>query len=64
MTDIDRRMTEAASAESRGQYREAAGLYQQLGKDMQAQHGRFDPRALDAYEKAARAVRKDSEASP
>lgn len=56
-------LSEAAAAEARGEYREAARLYQQLGKDMQARYGRFDPRALNAYEAAARAVRKGAETS-
>lgn len=54
----------AAEAEARGEYREAARLYQQLGKALQAKHGRYDPRAIDAFEKVAIAVRLGSEASP
>jgi hypothetical protein len=51
-------MAEAGRAEQDGNYREAARLYSQLGKDIQARHGRFDPRALDAFEGVARSIRK------
>lgn len=56
MDEITRRMAEAGQAEAEGDWREAARLYDQLGKDIQAQHGRFDPRALDAFEGVARVV--------
>ncbi|MFJ2374969.1 hypothetical protein ACIOZL_19500 [Streptomyces sp. NPDC087769] len=61
MTNIIRRMADAARLEEQGRYREAAHLYSQLGKEIQAQHGRFDSRALDAFEGMARAIRKDTE---
>ena len=57
-TEADRRMAEAANAEEQSRYRDAALLYNQLGKDIQACFGRFDSRALDAYEGVARAIRK------
>ncbi|WP_165484863.1 hypothetical protein, partial [Streptomyces kasugaensis] len=56
--EVGRRMAEAATAEAQGQYRAAAHLYGQLGKEIQARFGRFDSRALDAFEGVARAVRK------
>ncbi|MFG2211972.1 hypothetical protein [Streptomyces sp. NPDC048638] len=55
--EIQRRMADAAQAEKEGQFRTAARLYQDLGKDIQTHHGRFDARALDAFEGVARAVR-------
>lgn len=58
MSDVDRRMADAAQAEEQGRYREAARLYDRVGKDIQTQYGRFDPRALDAFEGVARAIRK------
>jgi len=58
MDEITRRMAEAARVEEEGDYREAARLYDQLGKDIQARHGRFDPRALDAFEGMARSIGK------
>jgi len=58
--EITRRMAAAERAEQDGNYREAAHLYDQLGKDIQARHGRFDPRALDAFEGVARSIRKGS----
>ncbi|MFE2747334.1 hypothetical protein ACFXKX_23900 [Streptomyces scopuliridis] len=61
MSELDRLMADAATAEEQGDYREAARLYTQLGKDIQARHGRFDPRALDAFERVARVIRKGSE---
>ncbi|MGC4947757.1 hypothetical protein ACLQ2N_16370 [Streptomyces sp. DT224] len=64
MTDVDRKAAEAADAETRGDFRTAARLYQQLGTALQGEHGRFDPRAVDAFERSARAVRKSAEASP
>ncbi|MFE2930626.1 hypothetical protein [Streptomyces sp. NPDC059278] len=63
MDDIKTRMAAAAQAEEQGQYREAAHLYSRLGKDIQAQCGRFDSRALDAFEGVSRAIRKGAEAS-
>ncbi|WP_030747578.1 hypothetical protein [Streptomyces sp. NRRL F-5135] len=62
MSDIDRRMADAAHAEEQGEYRKAAHLYNRLGTDIQARHGRFDSRALDAFEGVARAIRKGAEA--
>lgn len=61
MTEIDHRMTAATRAEEQGQYREAAHLYSQLGKAIQAERGRFAPQALDAFEGVARAIRKSTE---
>jgi len=58
MDEITRRMAEAGRAEENGDYQEAARLYARLGKDIQAQHGRFDPRALDAFEGVARSIGK------
>ncbi|MGW5123274.1 hypothetical protein ACWEQ7_04265 [Streptomyces sp. NPDC004069] len=58
MSEIESRMADALHAEEEGEYRRAAHLYNQLGKDIQAQHGRFDPRALDAFEGVARSIRK------
>ena len=58
MDEITRRMAEARQAEDNGDYREAARLYDQLGKALQAQPGRFDPRALDAFEGVARSIGK------
>lgn len=59
--EIDRRMTEAAAAEEEGELRTAARLYDELGKDIQREHGRFDARALDAFEGVARAIGKRSQ---
>ncbi|MFM9635950.1 hypothetical protein [Streptomyces turgidiscabies] len=56
MDEIASRMAEAAQAEADGDWREAVRLYDRLGKDIQARHGRFDPRALDAFEGVARAI--------
>lgn len=61
MSNVDRRMADAARAEEQGKYRKAVHLYNQLGKDIQAEYGRFDPRALDAFEGVARAIRKGAE---
>lgn len=61
-TEVARRMATAGQAEERGSYREATLLYNQLGKDIQADCGRFDPRALDAFEGVARSIRKGAEA--
>ncbi|MFC9429271.1 hypothetical protein [Streptomyces sp. NPDC056987] len=58
---IDRRMADASRAEEQGEYREAARLYNQLGKDIQAACGRFDPQALDAFEALARSISKGAE---
>ena len=60
MDEITQRMAEAEQAEEDGDYREAARLYDQLGKDIQARHGRFDPRALDAFEGVARSIGKSA----
>ncbi|WP_435059513.1 hypothetical protein [Streptomyces sp. bgisy060] len=54
--EVERRMAEAAKAEGQGRHREAAALYDRLGKDIQARYGRFAPRALDAFEGVARAI--------
>ena len=59
--EIGRRMADAAHTEKQGRYREATHLYDQLGKDIQARHGRFDTRALDAFEGMARTIREDAE---
>ncbi|WP_367134480.1 MULTISPECIES: hypothetical protein [Streptomyces] len=59
--EVKRRMAAAERAEGNGQYREAARLYDQLGQDIQAQLGRFDFRALDAFEGMARAIRNGAE---
>lgn len=58
MDEITTRMAEAERAEEDGDWREAARLYDQLGKGIQARHGRFDPRALDAFEGMARSIGK------
>jgi hypothetical protein len=58
MDEITRRMAEAGQAEEASDRREAARLYDQLGKDIQARHGRFDPRALDAFEGMARSIER------
>ncbi|MCM8548909.1 hypothetical protein [Streptomyces sp. STCH 565 A] len=58
MDEITSRTAEAELAETKGDYREAARLYNQLGLDIQARHGRFDPRALDAFEGVARSIGK------
>lgn len=54
--EIQRRMDQAAQAYDQGDRRTAARLYDELGKDIQAQHGRFDSRALDAFEHMARVI--------
>ncbi|MEC3995046.1 hypothetical protein VSR01_16495 [Actinacidiphila sp. DG2A-62] len=59
--EAERRMAEAERAEQQGRYREATHLYDQLGKDIQARFGRFDSRALDAFEGMARSIRKGAE---
>ncbi|MFD9692678.1 hypothetical protein ACFWXO_43760 [Kitasatospora sp. NPDC059088] len=56
---VARRMDEAAETATRGQRREAARLYSQLGTDIQAQFGRFDRRAVDAFEAMARVISED-----
>ncbi|MFI0768614.1 hypothetical protein ACWDHW_13200 [Streptomyces melanosporofaciens] len=58
MDEIASRMADALQAEEEGDYRRAARLYNQLGQDIQARHGRFDSRALDAFEGVARSIRK------
>ncbi|MEW1760364.1 hypothetical protein AB0393_28120 [Streptomyces cyaneofuscatus] len=60
--EVDRRMAAAAQAAQQGEFREAARLYNELGKDIQARHGQFDARALDAFEAVARTIRKGAEA--
>jgi hypothetical protein len=60
MDEIASRMAEAGRAEADGDYRQAGRLYARLGKDIQARHGRFDPRALDAFEGVARSNRKSA----
>ncbi|MFD4526641.1 hypothetical protein ACFWP7_22450 [Streptomyces sp. NPDC058470] len=59
--EVDRRMADAAQAEEQGKFRAAARLYDQLGKDIQAHYGRFDARALDAFEGVARTIHKGAE---
>lgn len=59
--EIDRRTAEATDAEEQRDYRTAARLYDELGKDIQRECGRFDVRALDAFEGVARAIRKGAE---
>ncbi|MFJ2876566.1 hypothetical protein [Streptomyces sp. NPDC087298] len=59
--ELRRRMVNAARAEGEGACRRAARLYERLGKDIQARCGRFDPRALDAFEGMARAIRKSTD---
>lgn len=54
--EVQQRMADAEEAEEQGSYRKAARLYDQLGRDIQAHHGRFDARALDAFEGVARAI--------
>lgn len=54
--EIDRRMAKAAQAAEGGDHRTAAHLYDQLGRDIQSEHGRFDARALDAFEGVARVI--------
>ncbi|MFJ8883624.1 hypothetical protein ACIRJR_09440 [Streptomyces sp. NPDC102402] len=60
--EIDRRMAEAAQAEEHGQYDQATHLYDRLGKDVRAQCGRFDTRAIDAFEGMARSIHKSTRA--
>lgn len=59
--EVERRMAEAAQAEGQGSFRVASRLYDRLGKDIQARHGRYDSRALDAFEGVARTIRKSTE---
>ncbi|WP_371793876.1 hypothetical protein OIE91_11465 [Streptomyces albidoflavus] len=54
--EIKRGTDAAVEAEQAGDYREAARLYDQLGKDIQARSDQFDPRALDAFEAMSRAI--------
>ncbi|OEJ20948.1 3'-5' exonuclease [Streptomyces subrutilus] len=56
--EIQRRMDHAAHTYDQGDGRTAARLYDQLGKDVQAQYGRFDSRAIDAFEEMARVIHK------
>lgn len=58
MDELESRMDDALQAEEEGDYRQAARLYNQLGLDIQARHGKFDPRALDAFQGVARSIRK------
>ncbi|MET9012310.1 hypothetical protein ABZX74_15530 [Streptomyces olivaceoviridis] len=58
MDEIESRMADALQAEEEGDYRLAARLYNRLGRDIQARHGRFDARALSAFEGVARSIRK------
>ncbi|KOU43579.1 hypothetical protein [Streptomyces sp. WM6378] len=61
--EVERRMADAAQAEQEERFRAAARLYQDLGKDIQTHHGRFDARALDAFEGVARAIGKGADAA-
>ncbi|GGU39143.1 hypothetical protein [Streptomyces violascens] len=61
--EIQRRMADAAQAVEQGEFRAAARLYDQLGKEIQTRHGRFDARALDAFEGVARAIGKGADAA-
>ncbi|MFD6128666.1 hypothetical protein ACFWC2_14300 [Streptomyces diastaticus] len=54
--EIKRRTDAAVEAEQAGDHRQAAQLYDQLGKDIQARSGSFDSRALDAFEAMSRAI--------
>ncbi|MDX3345943.1 hypothetical protein PV387_36280 [Streptomyces sp. ME02-6987-2C] len=54
--EIERQMAAAMQAEDEGRHRTAAHLYDQLGKDIQESCGRFDSRALDAFEGVARVI--------
>jgi serine/threonine-protein kinase len=54
---IQQQMDIAEQTGQNGDARQAASLYQALGKALQKQFGPYDPRALDAYEGAARWVR-------
>lgn len=56
--EIDRRMNEAAQTAEAGDHRAAARLYDELGRDIQRVHGRFDARALDAFEGLGRVIRE------
>ncbi|MET7435778.1 MULTISPECIES: hypothetical protein [Streptomyces] len=60
MDDIESRMADAHRCEEEGDYRQAARLHNQLGLDIQRLHGRFDSRALDAFEGVARSIRKST----
>ncbi|MFC8539070.1 hypothetical protein [Streptomyces sp. NPDC057249] len=53
-------MAAAVRAEEQGHFRKAANLFYKAGAQFQTQYGRFDSRALDAFEGAARAVRKSA----
>lgn len=54
---VQEQMDLAEQAGRDGDPRRAARFYQALGKSLQAEFGPYDPRALDAYEGAARWVR-------
>ncbi|MET9779111.1 hypothetical protein ABZ023_33515, partial [Streptomyces sp. NPDC006367] len=60
---VEQRMAEAVEAEEAGRIREAIGFFDQLGKDIQAEFGQFDSRAIDAFEGVARTIRKGAEAA-
>ncbi|MFD7868105.1 hypothetical protein [Streptomyces sp. NPDC059783] len=57
---VQDQMAAALQAEEQGHFRKAANLFYAAGQRFQEQYGRFDPRALDAFEGAARAVRKSA----
>ncbi|WP_043463808.1 hypothetical protein [Kitasatospora sp. MBT66] len=54
--EIERRTAAAEQAAQKGRDREAASLYSKLGEDIQAGHGPFDTRAIDAFEAMARVI--------
>ncbi|OKI50333.1 hypothetical protein [Streptomyces sp. MJM1172] len=56
--EIQRRMDHAAHTYDQGDARTAARLYDELGRDVQTQYGRFDSRAIDAFEEMARVIHK------
>ncbi|MGW1129869.1 hypothetical protein [Streptomyces sp. NPDC002526] len=60
MAGAEDQLTAAVRAEEQGHFRKAANLFFEAGKQLQEERGRFDPRALDAFEGAARAVRKSA----
>ncbi|MEV4559097.1 hypothetical protein AB0K51_19195 [Kitasatospora sp. NPDC049285] len=49
----------AEEAEERGQFREAARLYDELAQRRRAEYGPYDPRTLDAFEALARVIAGD-----
>ncbi|WP_371099291.1 hypothetical protein [Streptomyces sanglieri] len=61
---VQQQMDLAEQAGRDGDSRHAARLYQTLGKALQVKFGQYDPRALDAYEGAARWVRLGSKSAP